>query len=199
VKIDKQREIYLARFDLTQILWHLTKPQYTDKGKMSSLQIIKNILNCRTIKGSPSGVASGIKVVSFMDIPLFFLPQVIKARNENDCNILPSLDKYGIGVLKKEVYLRGGRPVVYMSGTECNKVLDKDELWRYVKFDITDDENIIDWTHEREWRIKGDFNLDDLDNVFVLVKNIDEAKEILRQYKDNPPFSYVLPLELLEL
>ena len=36
---------------------------------------------------------------------------------------------------------------------EAKKYLLKNEWWRIVKLDLSNSDNIVDWTHEREWRV----------------------------------------------
>ena len=58
----------------------------------------------------------------------------------------------GVGLMFNKVYAyqRGGRPVVYEDTERAKDLLPEDEWWRIVRYNLTDEENIIDWTHERE-------------------------------------------------
>jgi hypothetical protein len=69
---------------------------------------------------------------------------------------------------KRYVYLKGGRPVIYERLDVARKFISEDELWRVVSFDLSNKESIIDWTHEREWRVKGDFEFD-LEFAYILL------------------------------
>jgi hypothetical protein len=44
------------------------------------------------------------------------------------------------------------------------------EYWRIVYFDLSDEDSFCDWTHEREWRIPGDFSFD-LKKAIVVLSN----------------------------
>jgi hypothetical protein len=70
---------------------------------------------------------------------------------------------------KQKIYRKGGRPVIYDKTSEAKKYLPDTEWWRIVNFDISEDESFKDWTHEREWRIKGDyeFNLEEVTLLFT--------------------------------
>jgi hypothetical protein len=56
------------------------------------------------------------------------------------------------------------------------------EHWRIVHYDISDKENFIDWTHEREWRVPGDFNFE-LEQVFILLPN----NKMYKYFMENCP------------
>ena len=74
-------------------------------------------------------------------------------------------------------YSAGARPVFYEEREFAKNLLPSDEWWRIVGFDLSDDNNIIDWTHEREWRPPNDFNFD-IAKVTVLVPN----PKVFRQF-----------------
>mgnify|MGYP000527785654 CR=1 FL=1 len=48
--------------------------------------------------------------------------------------------------------------------------MPESEWWRIVNFDISDDDAFIDWTHEREWRVKGDFEFSIKDVTLLFTK-----------------------------
>ena len=55
-----------------------------------------------------------------------------------------------------------------------------DEKWRVVTLDLKDKNSFIDWTHEREWRKKGDFEFDYEDAV-VLLQNAKDYRKFVRE------------------
>ena len=57
---------------------------------------------------------------------------------------------------KIHIYKLGGRPVIYGPTSEFRNILPQDEWWRIVDLQLNHTKSIVDWTHEREWRIKGD-------------------------------------------
>lgn len=54
--------------------------------------------------------------------------------------------------------------------------MPKEEWWRIVSYNLDDKENIVDWTHEREWRVKGDFEFE-LSWVYILLGTTAAYKE----------------------
>ena len=53
------------------------------------------------------------------------------------------------------MFERGCRPVIYDKLDEGSEYLNEQELYRLVKLDLSNMDNIIDWSHEREWRLPG--------------------------------------------
>lgn len=102
--------------------------------------------------------------VCFTEMPLYALVKYAKQRS-ND-----SVRTYAVGILKRELFAAGGRPVIYgLSGKHVERKLkrpfnrgwprylapacgiDDTEQFRYVAMSA-DPERLIDWSHEREWR-----------------------------------------------
>ena len=58
------------------------------------------------------------------------------------------------------VFRGGGRPVFYEKTNVAKKLLHDQEWWRIVNYNLSDPKHLIDWTHEREWRVPDDFTFD---------------------------------------
>ena len=84
----------------------------------------------------------------------------------------------GLGFSKKFAFDKGARPVLYELKETAKSILPVTDWWRIVSFDLSDNENIIDWTHEREWRAKGDFTFE-LSDVYVYLVNEKSYKDFL--------------------
>lgn len=76
--------------------------------------------------------------------------------------------------------MKGARPVLYEKRDVAKSFLPESEWWRIVSFDLSDDDSIIDWTHEREWRLKGDFDFE-LSEAYVYVVNQGAYKDFLKK------------------
>lgn len=63
---------------------------------------------------------------------------------------------FGIRFQKNFIYKKNGRPVIYDETNRVKEYLPENEWWRIVKLDLSNKEHIIDWTHEREWRVPGE-------------------------------------------
>jgi hypothetical protein len=160
-----------SRSDITGMVTHLTKPPGDTTG-MSEEEIdvlaVRNlikILEDSVIFGSTtdSGFIVGrTPAVCFQEAPLYGLVQNVeheyRRRTENPaerrryCGI-------GLAFSKWYVFTHGGRPVLYEQTSVAKRILPETEYWRIVNIDLTiGGDACIDWTHEREWRLPGDFN-----------------------------------------
>lgn len=159
-----------SRSDVTSYLTHLTKP--TEDKKV--LDVLIKILYDKKLYGSTteSGFIVGDKnAVCFQEAPLYGVSQNTfheQQMREQQKSQKIRYTPIGLSFSKRYVYLKGGRPVIYEKTEKAKSILNKDEWWRIVSLDLSDDENIIDWTHEREWRVPGDFEFE-LGETFVLL------------------------------
>jgi hypothetical protein len=172
------------RPDLTPYLLHLTKN--TNKAdEYSAYDNLVSILKKGEVCGSSHGmIKGGHKAACFMDVPFASLKYVLTP--ENSGPKAPRYEPYGIAVTKQHAYKKGCRPVLYLSNYEVTRLrIPKPDLWRVVRFEVSEGGRWISWLHEREWRCKGDFKLPpSLHAAFV--RNTDEAKQLTRELADEP-------------
>lgn len=146
------------RSDMTTGLVHLTKRTETS----SALDVLVKILKDKKLQGGSGYVCGNNKVVCFQDAPLhsisenIFYEQQVRKETHGPLRYNPC----GLRFSKAKVYEAGGRPVIYELTSTAKELLEENEHWRIVCLDLEDSDNIIDWTHEREWRIKGDFSFE---------------------------------------
>lgn len=136
----------------------------------------------------PRGFVCGDKpVVCFQDVPLFSLSENImheqNMRIENPDLPIRYL-AFGLRFSKSYIFKNGGRPVIYEKTDTAKHFLPKDEYWRIVRLDMDDDANIVDWTHEREWRIKGNFHFD-IKETELLLSNQNAVKRFYLYCKEH--------------
>jgi hypothetical protein len=150
------------RSDLSSHVVHLTR----DAGTHNGLRVLLKILNDGVLEGSDTAsgfICGSRKAVCFQDAPLtgvcqnVFYEQKYREANKG-CKI--RYVAVGLAFPKTYVYAKGGRPVVYDKTTDAKRYLPKDQYWRIVNFDLDDLSNIIDWTHEREWRVPDEFKFE---------------------------------------
>ena len=141
----------------------------------------------------------------FTEMPLFALLSYARSRADS-----LAVDCYGIGLLKRELFTAGGRPVIYgLSGQhhECGDErwprrlhpscgIAEHEQYRYVAMNL-DGEHPNDWSHEREWRwadVQDKFDCPGLpiwlqnafisfSTVVVIVRTYQEAERVLDKLK----------------
>ena len=179
------------RTDISVGVVHLTK----EAGELNALEVLMKIIEEQTIVGStnktvdghPRGFICGNDpVVCFQDVPLYSLSENIlleqqlhKKKPELPIRYAP----FGLRFDKRYVFRNGGRPVIYEKTDIAKSFLPEDEYWRIVKLDLENNDNIIDWTHEREWRIKGDFHFE-LSEVEILLSEQSSLKKFNKYCKE---------------
>jgi len=140
----------------------------------SAFDCIKKIINECGIRYGYSfrkGITTlygGDPVICFTEMPIISLIKYAKARYKK------AVSTYGIAIQKKDAFRFGTRPVIsglskginfsFIKNTETCRILQPEilpiiEQYRLVPLNLNE-RNPIDWTHEREWRLKrkNDFN-----------------------------------------
>jgi len=117
--------------------------------------------------------------VCFQDAPLYSIAQNLKFEKELSGEQHTRHRYSGCGLVFSKYYLfqNGCRPVIYDKVETGKSYIDESELYRLVCFDMSDTKNIIDWSHEREWRMAGNFEFQTDWSAVVL-----EAKEDYREF-----------------
>ncbi|MFD0717277.1 DUF2971 domain-containing protein [Paenibacillus sp. GCM10027626] len=179
------------RSDISGYLYHLTKPVKDDNGKtiMSSLDVLLKILKERTILGSTTekGFITGKRSAAcFQDTPIYSLTQNIVHERAHKEELGGKVRYVGVGLAfpKPYVFQKGGRPVIYEMKEVSKKLLPEDEWWRIVDFNLMDKNHIVDWSHEREWRVPGNFNFD-LPKAIVILPNPKLHNRFLEKLDNN--------------
>lgn len=170
-----------SRSDISGFLTHLTR----ETEKLGVVDVLIKILNDKKITGSSPNIgfiAGNANAVCFQDAPVYGLTQnlIHEQYNKEELGGKVRYRGIGLGFSKKYAYMKGARPVIYETKEVAKSLLPKSEWWRIVSFDLSDDENIIDWTHEREWRISGDFTFE-LNEVYVYLINGSSYKKFIEK------------------
>jgi len=167
-----KHDIWLKRIaertDLSSQLIHITKGREINGTFVDGVEIILNILRERRLYGTDTEqgfIIGDRKAVCFQDVPIYSLCQNIYADEMYQQQNPDSKVRYiGVGLMlpKTYVYRKGGRPVIYDKKDDAKRYLDKNVWWRIVNLDLEDNNSIIDWSHEREWRVAEsiDFELE---------------------------------------
>lgn len=134
----------MIRTDVSTKLIHLTR---TVDG-MSAEQRFSQILANGELKGSSTDIRGGFKVVAFTESPISMLASVLTHASELNMRYAP----LGVMVDKTWLYKHGGRPVIYQSNREYDE-LPASKQHLHVRYEP---DRGIDYSWEREWRIKCD-------------------------------------------
>ncbi|NHN34690.1 DUF2971 domain-containing protein [Paenibacillus agricola] len=189
-----------SRSDLTGRLTHLTKPidgvdikekTFDQINELAVDNLIKILTEQKLIGSSRKGfIVGNNKAVCFQETPLYGLIQNVeheKARRLR--NPTEKLRYCGVGLsfIKPIVYHKyNGRPVIYEKTEEAKRFLPQEQWWRIVDIEYGFNEpwswNITDWTHEREWRVKGDMSIDiETDYIHIILYNPNTVKYFLEK------------------
>jgi hypothetical protein len=182
--INQWRERIRNRSDLSSYVFHMTKPS----GELSSIDVLLKILKERNLIGSNSNgfIGGRNKAVCFQDVPAYGLSQNVFHEQKNRASLGDKIRYKAIGVAfpKKYIYFKGGRPVIYERKEVARGLLPENEWWRIVDFDLGNPDNIVDWTHEREWRVKGDMTFK-LSEVTVILTMQSTYKKFVETVDDD--------------
>lgn len=142
------------RADLVTRLTHLTRGNDDDGAFLRLCNILSDK---KLIASDLRGINVGNeKVCCFQELPLVSIAENLRFEKSNGQEH-KHYSPFGLRFLKGEIFQNGGRPVFYGDSEDLKKKLNREEHWRIVKMDLSDSQNIVDWTHEREWRYKGDY------------------------------------------
>lgn len=174
---EKWTKRHRTRDDISCYLTHLTKPN----SELDSIGVLIKILNEQKLIGSNNtGFIQGSDTaVCFQDAPIHGIAQnTLHEQYEREQNGGKVRYKpIGLMFSKPYVFNKDGRPVIYETKDNANNMF-QNMKWRIVTYDLTDEKAFIDWTHEREWRVKGDFHFE-LKEVYVILTNHISYKRFL--------------------
>ncbi|MDQ2747022.1 MAG: hypothetical protein M3T96_07175 [Acidobacteriota bacterium] len=173
-----------GRQDLSSSLVHLTRKVENEETTMSAIDVLIKIIREKKLTGSDPRKAfihGNQKAVCFQDAPLYSIAQNLaferKFSRENKTRHRYS----GCGLVFSKYYIfqSGGRPVIYDKPEDAKKYLSSEaDYYRIVSFDMSNPDNVVDWSHEREWRLAGDFEFR-ADWVAILLETRTDYKEFI--------------------
>ena len=156
------RKRFKNRVDLSSRVTHLTKGDTDDEAFENLISILEE----KCIRASKTGsnfINGDIPAVCLQEAPLIAIAENLqyeeKLREEDEKQRIRYLG-FGIRFHKDFIYQNNGRPVIYDDTNQAKEYLHKSDLWRIVRLDLSDENHMIDWTHEREWRVPGDLLFD---------------------------------------
>ncbi len=183
----------LRRNDLALRITHLTRRT----KNLSALEVLYKILDEKCIKASgyEGYIRRGKMAVCFQELPLHSLAETALLEleaygshpltDQSASNIvMPRYEAYGLRFNRGTMYARGARPVIYGTNEELDQIPDGQQF-RCVQMKLESTLNIIDWSHEREWRYPGNFTFEYSD-VEVILANKESYKEFVKHYRGNP-------------
>lgn len=187
----------MVRRDIGNLLFHFAKipsaPISIIRGQsvthlgQTPYAVLKKILQERQLNGSSGFIRGGHNCVCFTESPISELSAVFSLANCADTSDHSTRYKpYGIAVKKDWLFRQGGRPVIYQADSEY-AALPLDLQHRHVRYEP---DNGVDFTWEREWRIKINELPIPFSDILVVVPTAEEAFEIMHEFSSSEPNSY---------
>lgn len=152
------------RNDMATRLIHLTRGANEDEA----FENFWKILIDKKLNGGCGFINGDRNAVCFQELPLNALAENLNY--EEDLNDRVRYSPFGIRFQKRFIYQKGGRPVIYENTEVAKAMLPEKEYWRIVDLNLSDKDNYVDWTHEREWRVPDELQFE-YKNIEVIVKN----------------------------
>lgn len=169
---DEWRERYKNRNDISSRLTHLTKGDTIEEAFSNLIKILedKRLFGSTTSSGF---IVGNRPAVCLQEAPLDAIAENLKyekkLRSETNCKI--RYLAFGIRFSKVFVFRKGGRPVIYDEKEKLKEILPQNEYWRIVNYDIKNLKNMIDWSHEREWRVPDELAFEYKDIEIIVPSN----------------------------
>lgn len=164
------------RSDMSTYLTHLTKEQ----NELDAFEVLRKILTEQRIIGSNKNgfIIGDTTAVCFQDIPLYGVCQNTYHEQMNRAELGGVLRYRPIGLTfeKEYAYNKGVRPVLYEKKSIAKEILPEAEWWRIVNYDLSNQNLIVDWTHEREWRKPGDFKFELNQAIIIMPHGMNNAQ-----------------------
>ena len=120
---------------------------------VEALSIFDKILRDQALIAGDGDIKGNWRCVCFTETPLAHLAQALCLRDVHNFRYFPA----GIMASKEWLFAKGGRPVIYQPDAEYS-LLPEELQYRHVRYELdhVKADRTVDWTWEREWRIKTD-------------------------------------------
>jgi len=179
--------ISAVRRDLGNLLFHFTRRIPADDGFLSGKPVpeksaysaFSQILKDGKLRGSNGCVKGGHNCVCFSEAPISEMVALFNlAKNTPPKEAAPRYEPYGVAVTKDWLFSKGGRPAIYQPAADY-ALLPPEMQYRHVTYDLAAG---IDFTWEREWRIKTDSLMLDPRKTLVVVPTREEAFDLMYEH-----------------
>ena len=117
----------MVRDDLSDRLIHLTRGASNDPktNRDEAVGNLESILKDGALKGGDGFIKGSFKCVCFSEAPVSKLPYILAHAEAHGFKYSP----YGVMVSKRWFFAQGGRPVIYGSSDEFDKLNSRDAFW----------------------------------------------------------------------
>lgn len=169
----------MIRIDHCENLIHFTKGEDKSLDYESAYQNLKRIIKSRELKGSNEMIIGGHRCVCFTESPV----RCLTNNGQLDSKYFSRYTPFGLQYCKRDVFRNGGRPVIYSTKEEAKiQKFNTHINWRYVSYN-PDLEGKLDFTWEREWRIKKEKVPVNPELVKLVFPNIDWINRFIEEHE----------------
>jgi hypothetical protein len=164
----------VSRVDISPDLVHFT----SGENQEDAFRRLQKIIAERRLIAGRQYIKGNYACVCFSEAPLTILAGGL-VNEEYYSRYSP----FGIMVSKRWLFAQGGRPVIYESDQEYND-LPETHRWRHVLYELREDEGFfrVDFTWEREWRIRCDHLRFDEASAQIVVPNHKWAERLVGEH-----------------
>jgi hypothetical protein len=157
------------RADISDKLVHFTNGENQEEAYDRLASIVSDM----RISGSSNLIRGSYICVCFTEAPL------VSMRNGLvNPHAYTRYSPFGIMFQKRWIFKRGGRPVIYQPDAEYD-LLPEEMRWRHVRYEPDN----IDFTWEREWRMKCDYLDFDPSKAVIVVPNDNWAQRMIDEHE----------------
>jgi hypothetical protein len=177
----------MSRIDQSDFIIHFTKGKSNNTSE-EAYKNFKKILSDGELIGGTGYIKGIYKCVCFTESPIGCLIQDRnKSKNYLNNKYFKRYSPFGFHFSKIHIHSKGGRQVIYSTDDEY-KSLPETFKWRFVLYKPHKvEDKSIDFTWEREWRIKENLKFDKK-NVNLVFPNQDWINRFIKDYE-----SFLLP------
>jgi len=163
---------FQRRDDIANDVIHFTKGD----SPTEAFDVLSHIVAQRRLLGGTGFIKGNYTCVCFTEAPLAHLADVFARTAVEKIRYMP----FGILLAKKWLFDHGGRPVIYQPESEFTE-LPEGLRYRYVRYEPTGTPP-IDFTWEREWRVRTDTLELDPTAATIVLPSQEYLDELLRQH-----------------
>lgn len=165
----------MNRTDISDRLIHFTKGKTLEAAYLT----LREIIATRALRGGTGKIRGRYECVCFTEAPRECLDKGLVNKS-----LYSKYSPFGVMFKKSEIFSWGGRPVIYQSNDEYDQ-LGESHKWRHVTMDLTAGVDSVDFSWEREWRIRtGTLSFDE-SNAEIIVKDRTWAARLMSDLKDD--------------
>ncbi|SEW31867.1 hypothetical protein [[Clostridium] fimetarium] len=161
------RDRIIHRNDISSRITHLTNGDTVD----DAFETLMKILEEKKLVGGRGYISGNTSAVCLQEAPLSSIGENLifeKAlRKDNNSNKF-RYRAFGLRFPKPYIYKKGGRPVIYENSKQLKDIMPQSEFWRIVDFQLSDMDNYVDWSHEREWRVRNELTFEYGDTEIIV-------------------------------